>query len=65
MQTTVLVKIILQTIVGFYVFFQRILAVTLPVLSQGITLEVIAQEQAAHVGVPEEHYAKEVVNLAL
>ena len=65
LQITVLVKVELQTVVGLYIILQRILIIKLPVLAEGIALEIIAEEETAHIRMPEEHDAVEVIDLAL
>ena len=40
LQVAILVQIILQTVVGLYIILQRIFVVKLPVLAEGVTLEV-------------------------
>ena len=64
-KTSVLVYFILQAKVGLHIFFQRILVVACPVLAEGMALEVVAQEQTAHVGMAEEEDSIEVENLTL
>ena len=65
LEYAVLVEIELQTIVGLHVVLERVLVVELPVLAEGIALEVAAEEEAAHVGMAQEDDAEEVVDLAL
>jgi hypothetical protein len=61
----IIVEIVFQTIVGLYIVLEGVLIVKLPILAEWITLEVIAQEQAAHIGMTYENDSEEVVNLAL
>jgi hypothetical protein len=61
----IIVEIVFQTIVGLYIVLEGVLIVKLPILAEGITLEVIAQEQATHIGMTYENDSEEVVNLAL
>ena len=65
LQVAVLVEEVLQTVVGLHVVLQRIAIVKLPVLAEGIALEIAAQEEAAHVGMAQEDDAVEVIDLAL
>ena len=65
LQDTVLVEIILQTVVGLFVIFQRIGIIKLPVLAEGITLEITTQEQTTHILMTQEHDAIEIEDLAL
>ena len=65
LQVAVLVNKVLKTIVGLYIVLEGVLIVKLLILAEWITLEVIAQEQAAHIGMTYENDSEEVVNLAL
>ena len=51
-------------VVGLVVVLQCIFIVELPVFSEGVSLEIAAQEQAAHIGVAEEFYSIEVIDFA-
>ena len=65
LQLTLLVQIVLQTVVRLYIILQGVLIVKLPVLTEGMSLKVGTQEQAAHIMMPQEHDAEEIVHLAL
>jgi hypothetical protein len=65
LQFAIVVEIVLQTVVGLYIVLEGVLIVKLPILAERIALEVIAQEQATHVGMTYEYDSEEVVNLAL
>ena len=65
LQVAVLVDIELQTVVGLYIVLEGVLIVELPVLTERIALEIAAQEQAAHIRMPQEHDAVEIIDLAL
>jgi hypothetical protein len=64
LQFAIVVEIVLQTVVGLYIVLEGVLIVKLPILAERIALEVIAQEQATHVGMTYEYDSEEVVNLA-
>ena len=65
LQVAILVNEIFQTVIGFYIILQRIFVVELPVLAEGIALEIATEEEATHIGMTEEHDAVEVVNFTL
>ena len=65
LQLTLLVQIVLQTVVRLYIILQGVLVVKLPVLTEGVSLKVGTQEQAAHIMMTQEHDTEEIVNLAL
>ena len=65
LEVAVLVQIVLQTVVGLHVVFQRIFVVELPVLAEGIALEIATQEEATHIGMTQEYDAVEIIDLTL
>ena len=50
LQEAIFVEIELQTVVRLFIVFKCILVVVLPVLTEGVALEVATQEQTTHIG---------------
>ena len=65
LQIAILVEVELQTVVGLYIILKGVLIVELPVLAEGIALEIATQEQTTHILMTQEHDAIEIEDLAL
>ena len=65
LESSAVVDKILQAVVGFNIVFKRIFARSLEVLAQGPSLEIVSEEQAAHILVAEEDDTQEVEHLTL